>query len=134
MLCYWDMELELLKFIKRFASATCLTVVGFGMSACFFGPSGQLSGSQPNNIDGQWMDENGITSSFNNGVFETRSADTNEKLAEGNYILRLNSLVELEMRSLVRGTVSRVNCSLTNSSRLLCTSQDGSHFALTKRI
>jgi len=134
MFCYRDMELRLLKFIKRFRPLVCLIIVGFSLSACFSSSLDQLPSVRLNNIDGQWVDANGIASSFNNGVFETRSGDTNEKLAEGNYIFRSNDLIELEIRSLVRGTVSRVNCLLVNSSRLLCKSQDSSNFALTKRI
>ncbi|RCL02765.1 MAG: hypothetical protein JSC188_000290 [Candidatus Tokpelaia sp. JSC188] len=128
------MELKLAKFTNRFFRTLFLTAVSFSVSSCFPVPSGQLSSLHLDKIDGQWVDDNGIVSSFYNGIFETRSPDTNEKLAEGNYISRSNGLIELEIRSFIRGTVSHVNCSLANSSHLLCTSRDSFNFSLTKHI
>lgn len=84
-------------------------------------------------IDGGWIDANGITSSFNGGVFETRTTDTNEKLAEGNYRLVSPRLVEIDMRSIVRGTTSKVNCALVTTSQLNCTTSTGAQFSLTRK-
>lgn len=118
--------------VKHLAVTSCLAVLGFAVSACYDGGSNLPSLNKPAGIEGRWVDANGITSSFRNGIFETRSADTNEKLAEGNYSLRAGSIIEIEMRSLVRGTVSRVNCSLANTSSVLCTSESGERFILNR--
>ncbi|AHB02854.1 outer membrane lipoprotein [Brucella ceti TE28753-12] len=79
------------------------------------------------------VDPNGIASSFNGGIFETRTTDTNEKLAEGNYLYLSPQLVEINMRSIVRGTTSKVNCALVSPTQLNCTSSAGSRFSLTRR-
>lgn len=84
-------------------------------------------------IDGNWVDANGIVSSFNGGAFETRATDTNERLAEGSYRYLSQRLVEIDMRSIVRGTVSKVNCALVTQSQLNCTSSTGAQFSLTRR-
>lgn len=127
----------MLKPVKSLAAAGCLIALGLGMSACYSGLPGRSfnpsSSNRSNAIEGQWVDANGITSSFHNGIFETRSADTNEKLAEGNYALRANNMIEMEMRSLVRGTVSHVNCSFARGSSLFCTTENGAQFALTRK-
>jgi len=67
------------------------------------------------------------------GIFETRATDTNEKLAEGNYRYQSPQLVEIDMRSIVRGTSSKVNCALVSPTQLNCTSSSGSRFSLTRR-
>lgn len=140
-MCNRSTELKLFKLVKCLTAASCLAALGVGISGCFSGlpdpslnnPSlNPLASNQAGTLDGRWTDANGITSSFNNGIFETRSADTNEKLAEGNYVLRANNMIEMEMRSLVRGTVSHLNCSLTDASHLLCTAENGAQFTLTK--
>jgi len=132
------MESKLLKFVKRLAAAGSLAVTGIAVSACFNGLPDQafnpMAPGQAAGIEGLWVDANGIHSSFHNGIFETRSADTNEKLAEGNYALRADNLVDIEMRSLVRGTVSRVTCSLATPASLMCTSDSGSQFTLTRHL
>jgi hypothetical protein len=84
-------------------------------------------------IDGAWMDANGISSSFNGGIFETRTTDTNEKLAEGNYRYMSPRLVEIDMRSIVRGTTSKVNCALVTQGQLNCTTSTGAQFSLTRK-
>lgn len=124
--------------MKRLAPTFCLAVMAFSLSACNLSQNyGQRPSVQniPTGIDGQWEDKNGIVSSFRNGIFETRSSDTKEKLSEGNYKFRNPQLVEIEMRSIVRGTVSRVNCAISNNSmQLLCTSSTGSQFYLNRRV
>lgn len=124
--------------MKSIAPTLCLTVMAFALSACNLSQNyGQRPSVQniPTGIDGQWVDKNGIVSSFKNGIFETRSSDTKEKLSEGNYRFRNPQLVEIEMRSIVRGTVSRVNCAVSNNSmELLCTASNGSQFSLNRQI
>ncbi|EJF90437.1 hypothetical protein [Bartonella tamiae] len=124
--------------MKRYVLITYCTFVSFLLAACSLSQNyGQNPVVQnvPQGIAGQWVDSNGIVSSFHNNVFETRAADTNEKLSEGNYIFRNPQLVEIEMRSIIRGTVSRVNCALSNNAmQLLCTTSNGAQFALNRKV
>jgi len=123
--------------MKRFGSAAALAAVSMALAACQ--SAGPLGGNVPviarggSGIEGNWVDANGITSSFNSGVFVTRTTDTNEKLAEGNYRYETPQLVAIDMRSLVRGTTSRVNCAVVSPSQLNCTSSAGSQFTLTRK-
>ncbi len=87
----------------------------------------------PNSIEGQWFDPNGILSTFSDGQFETRTTDTNTLLATGKYTYTGPRVVQIDLRSLVRNTSSKVNCSLASPSRLNCTSSTGSQFTLTRR-
>ena len=89
---------------------------------------------QPQGIEGQWVDPNGIISSFSAGRFETRTTDTNSLLAEGSYRHVSDQIVEIELTSLLRQTTSRVNCALAGQSQLNCTSSTGSQFTLVRRI
>nr|WP_310073607.1 hypothetical protein [Phyllobacterium sp. 1468] len=85
-------------------------------------------------VQGQWFDTSGVAfSNFNNGAFETRANDTKEKLAEGNYRFASANLIEINLRSLARGTQSKVNCALVNAAQLNCTSSSGQQFSLTRR-
>lgn len=123
--------------ILRTAASLALAAT---LAACTtYGPADNGGGNlpvQPANtgIDGDWLDANGITSSFNGGVFVTRTTDTNEKLAEGNYRYLSPRLVEIDMRSIVRGTTSKVNCALVTTSQLNCTTSTGSQFSLTRKV
>ncbi|UXM94164.1 hypothetical protein N5853_08550 [Bartonella sp. HY329] len=125
--------------MKFFLSLVSTAVIGLALSGCIApevtGPINPIVQPQVNRgIEGQWIDSEGVAfSTFHNGIFETRSVDTQEKLSEGNYAMTSPELVSLEMRSLVRGTVSRVNCSLSGNSRLLCTTESGSHFTLARQ-
>lgn len=114
-----------------------MLIFGFLLGGCSggiynnnFNPFGTNGGSD-SAIEGRWVDDSGIPSTFNNGIFVTRSGDTNEKLAEGNYAMDGSRLVSIEMRSLVRGTVSRVNCAL-NGDKLYCTNENNGKFVLTR--
>ena len=85
-------------------------------------------------FEGEWQDQNGIISSFNAGKFETKTTDgTDTLLAVGTYQKINPSYAQIEVRSLVRRTVSQVNCALVNSSRMNCTSSTGSQFTLFRR-
>jgi hypothetical protein len=122
--------------MKRLTSASALAVLSVMLAACQ--SVGPVGGNVPTvgragGIEGNWVDANGITSSFNSGVFVTRTTDTNEKLAEGTYRYDNPQLVAIDMRSLVRGTTSRVNCALVSPAQLNCTSSAGSQFSLTRK-
>lgn len=124
--------------MKRLRIIGPMVVVPLVLTACVAtGPGGggnvPVVSRAPSGIDGNWVDANGILSSFNNGIFETRTTDTNERLAEGNYRYRSPQLVEIDLRSIVRGTTSKVNCALVSPSQLNCTTSDGSHFSLNRR-
>ncbi|RCL01673.1 MAG: hypothetical protein JSC085_000564 [Candidatus Tokpelaia sp. JSC085] len=133
------MELKfLLELTKRLALIGCLMTLVLGISSCsperlnhLFSPP---SSEKLYNLEGQWIDANGITSFFHNGIFETYAADTNEKLAEGNYALHMNNMITIEIRSVIRGTVTTISCSPTDISMLVCTSENGSQFKLTRNI
>ncbi|EJF83213.1 hypothetical protein [Candidatus Bartonella washoeensis] len=111
----------------------CLTITVLVLGACGF--SQYYGQNMPTGIDGQWIDENGIISSFSNGVFETRAADTEEKLSEGTYNYVSAQHIEIEIRSILRGTISKVSCMISyNATQLLCTSQTGSQFFLKRKF
>ena len=84
-------------------------------------------------LQGTWVDPNGIVSSFNNGRFETRTTDTNSLLADGNYQYRSDRLVEIQLTSRVRGTTSTVNCAIVSPTQLNCTSDAGAQFSLARQ-
>ncbi|MET3589687.1 hypothetical protein ABID23_000773 [Bartonella silvatica] len=110
----------------------CLTIVALIVNACGFAHYGGQNVST--RIDGKWVDENGIISSFHEGIFETRAADTNEKLSEGTYSYVNTQYIEIEIRSILRGTISKVSCMISNNAtHLLCTSHTGSQFFLKRK-
>ena len=111
----------------RLIGALC--ALALGLAACVSsGPRNQ------NSIEGRWYDPNGIVSTFSDGQFETRTTDTNTLLATGKYNYTGPQLVQIDIRSLVRNTNSKVNCSLASSTLLNCTSSTGAQFSLTRRI
>ncbi len=84
-------------------------------------------------VDGTWADPNGIVSTFSAGTFTTRTTDTNQLLASGNYVNVSPTLVEINMTSMVRNTQSKVNCAMVGSAQLNCTTDSGAQFSLTRR-
>jgi len=119
--------------MKTLVATGCLLVLGFSLAGCFSLSQPVLAPHNiPQGIEGKWIDPNGITSSFRNGIFETRAPDTQEKLSEGNYVLHSPTMASIEIRSHVSGTVSQANCALVNTARLLCTKADGGKFALNR--
>ncbi|WP_317992741.1 hypothetical protein [Bartonella gliris] len=119
--------------MKHTCRILCLTMITLVLGAC--GISEYYGQNMPSGIDGKWIDENGIISSFHNGVFETRAADTEEKLSEGTYNYVSAQHIEIEIRSILRGTISKVSCMIShNATQLLCTSQTGSQFFLKRRF
>lgn len=96
-------------------------------------PAGGGMMATPAGVDGSWVDPNGIVSTFSAGTFTTRTTDTNQLLASGNYVNISPKLVEINMTSMVRKTQSKVNCALVNQSQLNCTTDSGAQFSLTRR-
>ena len=123
--------------MKRFSLAVT-AMLALSLAGCMSG-SGQDGGpaqvTKPTDaVQGQWFDTSGVAfSNFNAGAFETRANDTKEKLAEGNYRFASANLIEINLRSLARGTQSKVNCALVSPSQLNCTSSTGQQFSLTRR-
>jgi hypothetical protein len=90
---------------------------------------------QPTGVDGDWISTDGVAvSRFNGGAFETVATDTGNKLAEGSYRYADARTVEISVRSLIRQTVSNVNCAVAAPNQLNCTSADGNRFVLVRRI
>ncbi|WP_019222160.1 hypothetical protein [Bartonella rattaustraliani] len=119
--------------MKHTCRLLCLTITALVLCACGF--SQYYEQNIPNGIDGKWVDENGILSSFSEGVFETRAADTEEKLSEGTYNYISAQHVEIEIRSILRGTISKVNCTLSRgATQLFCTSHTGIQFSLKRKF
>ncbi|MBX4335429.1 hypothetical protein [Bartonella raoultii] len=119
--------------MKSIYHILCLTITAFILASC--GVSQYYTPDIPDGIEGQWVDENGIISSFRNGVFETHAADTKEKLSEGTYNYVSAQHIEMEIRSILRGTISQVSCTMShNATQLLCTSYTGSQFFLKRKF
>lgn len=116
------------------SAALILTLAG-----CMSGPpsdGGPIQTVRPTDaVQGQWFDTSGTSfSNFNGGVFETHASDTREKVAEGNYRFVSSNIVEIDLRSLARGTRSKVNCAIVgNGGQLNCTSDTNRQFSLTRR-
>jgi len=117
--------------MRHWTKTFTLLLMATGLAAC------QSIGGGPrynqNSIEGQWYDPNGIVSTFSNGQFETRTTDTNTLLATGKYTYTGPRVVQIDLRSLVRNTSSKVNCALASPSTLNCTSSSGSQFTLNRR-
>lgn len=125
--------------MKRISFAIAATTLTLTLAGCMSGgpmqDGGQAQVSRSTDaVQGQWFDTSGVAfSNFNSGVFETRANDTKEKLAEGNYRFASANLIEIDLRSLARGTRSKVNCALVSAGQLNCTSSTGQQFSLTRR-
>ncbi|GAA5098784.1 hypothetical protein [Bartonella acomydis] len=119
--------------MKHIGRILCLTITTLLLSACGF--SQYYGSNMPARIDGKWVDKNGIISSFREGIFETRAADTEEKLSEGTYNYVSAQHIEIEIRSILRGTISKVSCMISqDATQLLCTSYTGAQFALKRKL
>ncbi|GAA4663651.1 hypothetical protein [Bartonella pachyuromydis] len=119
--------------MKHICRILCLTITALVLAACVFAQ--HYGQNIPTGIDGKWVDENGIISSFRKGVFETRAADTEEKLSEGTYNYVSAQHIEIEIRSILRGTISKVNCMISQDAmQLLCSSYTGSQFSLKRQF
>lgn len=123
--------------MRRFSLPVAVTL-SLSLAGCVSGSMQDGAGVQvakpTDAVQGQWFDTSGVAfSNFNGGVFETRANDTKEKLAEGNYRFASANLIEISMRSLARGTQSKVNCALVSTGQLNCTSSSGQQFSLTRR-
>ena len=87
----------------------------------------------PVSIEGTWSDPNGLISTFSAGNFNTRTTDTNQLLATGNYINASTNLYSINLTSLVQNKQSKVNCALVSPNQLNCTADSGTQFTLTRK-
>ncbi len=118
----------------KIRSLVAVTAMSLALSSCYSSPPRQLPAVQQGpSIEGAWVDPNGIASTFQGGTFTTRTTDTNQILASGNYTLVNDRLVEINMTSLVRNTQQKVNCALVTPTQLNCTSDSGAQFSLARR-
>lgn len=119
--------------LTRFAALLMLPLT---VTACNnLNPFATLGTTRANHqaVEGTWKDSSGMLSTFRGGYFETKTNDTHEKLAEGSYRLNPDQTVAIKLRSLVRGTVSDVRCSMGSFGRsLTCTPENGSSFTLRR--
>lgn len=119
-------------------SHLCLALgASLALSGCMSSPAPRslppIQQQQQTSVEGQWIDPNGIVSSFQSGTFTTRTTDTNQLLASGTYTSKAPTMVEINMTSLVRNTQSRVNCALVTSNQLNCTTDSGAQFSLARK-
>ncbi len=119
-------------------SSICLALgASLMLSGCMSSPAPRslppIQQQQQTSVEGQWIDPNGIVSSFQAGTFTTRTTDTNQLLASGTYTSKAPTMVEINMTSLVRNTQSRVNCALVTSNQLNCTTDSGAQFSLARK-
>ncbi len=119
-------------------SHLCLILgTSLALAGCMSDPAPRslppIQQQQQTSVEGQWIDPNGIVSSFQAGAFTTRTTDTNQLLASGTYTSSAPKVVEINMTSLVRNTQSRVNCALVTPNQLNCTTDSGAQFSLARK-
>ena len=119
-----------MKRIAVFAGLAAMTMALAGCETAGYAPSPMRP--QQSGIEGNWLDSNGIMSSFRNGTFETRTTDTNAVLATGTYTFVSERMAQINMHSLLRNTNSTVNCVLISPTQLNCTSSTGAQFSLNR--
>jgi len=114
-----------------FAGLAAITMALAGCETAAYAPMAVRPQAQ-NGIEGNWIDPNGIVSTFRGGTFETRTTDTNSVLATGTYTYVSDRMAQIDMHSLLRNTNSTVNCVLVSPTQLNCTSSGGAQFSLNR--
>ncbi|AGA64573.1 Outer membrane lipoprotein omp10 precursor [Liberibacter crescens BT-1] len=113
-----------------------MTTFAFAVTACSSLNNNlqQHSSVHKSFIEGIWEDQNGIISTFqSDGTFKTHSTDgSNTTLATGFYRQTSATEVDIDMTSLVRNSLQRIHCSLVKEEKLSCTSENNSHFSLSR--
>ena len=85
-------------------------------------------------FDGEWQSADGAAASrFAGGVFSTTDTSTDNKVADGSYVLTDGRTAQITVKSLVRGSTSNVTCLLATESQLNCTNSSGATFILNRR-
>lgn len=89
---------------------------------------------QQTGVEGSWIDAQGVgLSTFSGGSFQTVATDTGNRLSEGSYRYRDQSVVEVTGMSIINQTGISFNCALATTNQLNCTSATGQQFVLTRR-
>ncbi|TPW29966.1 hypothetical protein [Pararhizobium mangrovi] len=83
-------------------------------------------------VEGSWVDDNGIVSTFRDGRFRTMTTDTNTVMATGTYSRTGDDLVQIDMHSRVSNRDASVNCAQVAPNQLNCTSDSGAQFVLER--
>lgn len=118
----------------RNLSVPAVLAVAVVVAGCQSGP-GPSARLQPTGVEGQWVSSDGVAfSNFNAGAFETVAADTGNQLATGSYTYTGDRSVAITVNSLIRQSITRVNCALVSGSQLNCTSESGQQFTLVRRV
>lgn len=107
----------------HFVKFISISIIVFALAGCVSDSYDVNENMNGDGITGKWHDNAGIISDFNEGKFETYTPDTNEKLSEGSYKLDEtdSSLVSIELKSLVKGTISQVKCNINETkNKLYC--------------
>ncbi|MGL4404607.1 MAG: hypothetical protein ACRCT6_02535 [Notoacmeibacter sp.] len=124
--------------MKKIKATIWVALAGLALAGCEIstGPVSTLPAPvQPQQLgpQGNWIGTDGVAiSTFGNGFFTTYASDTGARLAEGTYSVANGNLVQLTLRSLVRGTTSQVNCLQVQQQQLNCTAASGSQFSLVR--
>jgi hypothetical protein len=123
--------------MRKLSAAFGVVLAGLALTGCeISGPVSTLPDPiQPQQLgpQGNWIGTDGVAiSTFGNGLFTSYAADTGARLAEGNYTVTNGNLVNLTLRSLVRGTTSQVNCLQVQQQQLNCTAASGAQFSLVR--
>lgn len=118
--------------------ASLVLIAAASLTACVSSPPPDRLPplTQPQGVEGNWVDPNGIVSQFQGGQFTTRSSDSNALMASGTYVALSPTLVEINMTSFARANQprqSRVNCMLATPNQLNCTLDSGAQFSLARR-
>ena len=123
--------------MRKVSTAFGMMIAGLALTGCeISGPVTTLpTPVQPQQLgpQGNWIGTDGVAiSTFGNGFFASYAADTGARLAEGTYSVTNGNLVQLTLRSLIRGTTSQVNCLQVQQQQLNCTAASGSQFSLVR--
>ncbi len=123
--------------MKKLSIAASVVLAGLALTGCVVSGSDSSLPAivEPQQLgpQGNWIGTDGVAiSTFGNGLFTSYAADTGARLAEGNYTVTNGNLVNLTLRSLVRGTTSQVNCLQVQQQQLNCTAASGSQFSLVR--
>ncbi|MCJ7994047.1 hypothetical protein J5N58_05375 [Rhizobium cremeum] len=106
------------------------------LSACYSsGPRPLPAVSQAPTVEGNWMDQNGLVSTFSAGRLETRTTDgSNKVMATGTYMMEGANLVQITLYSNLKQTTTKAACALVTPTQLNCTSDTGAQFSLNRQV
>ena len=84
-------------------------------------------------VNGKWASADGVyTSEFSNGAFRSIANDTGNTLAEGSYIVRSETAVDLSWTSRLSGASNTAKCTKPSADVLNCNDATGNRFTLRR--